>query len=133
MAVREACAVYSTRTREPVPGQGYTGTGGRIDETIGAPGAIRALDPTTGNARWNFPIQDGSAAAGVLATAGGVVFASSADGNLIALEAANGKFLWQYQTGERIKSSPISYAVDGKQYIAVSSGSVLFAFALPQR
>jgi alcohol dehydrogenase (cytochrome c) len=61
------------------------------------------------------------------------VFASGADGNLIALESTSGKFLWQYQTGERIKSSPISYAVDGKQYIALSSGSVLFSFALLQK
>ena len=133
VAVREACATYSSRTREPVPGAGYTGTGQRLDEIVGAPGGIRALDPATGNTRWNFPIQDGSSAAGVLATAGGVVFASGADGNLIALESTSGKFLWQYQTGERIKSSPISYAVDGKQYIALSSGSVLFSFALLQK
>ena len=59
--------------------------------------------------------------AGVLATAGGLVFAAVADGNLIALEAATGKLLWHYQTGERIKSSPMSFAVDGTQYVAVSS------------
>ena len=133
VSVREACAVYSSRTREPVPGAGYTGTGQRLDEVVGAHGAVRALDPVSGDARWNFPIQEGSSATGVLATAGGVVFASVADGNLIALEAANGKLLWHYQTGERIKSSPMSFAVDGTQYVAVSSGSVLFAFALPQQ
>ena len=133
VSVREACAVYSSKTREPVPGAGYTGTGQRLDEMVGAHGAVRALDPVTGDARWNFPIQEGSSATGVLATAGGVVFASVADGNLIALEAANGKLLWHYQTGERIKSSPMSFAVDGTQYVAVSSGSVLFAFALPQQ
>jgi alcohol dehydrogenase (cytochrome c) len=60
-----------------------------------------------------------------------VVFASSADGYLIALHAANGKPLWRYQTGSGIHSSPISYAMDGKQYIAVASGSTLTAFALP--
>jgi alcohol dehydrogenase (cytochrome c) len=131
VAVREACAVYSSRTREPEPGAGYTGTGQRLDEVVGAFGAIRALDATTGDTRWNFPIQEGSSSAGVLSTGGGLVFATVADGNLIALAAANGKFLWQYQTGERIRSSPISYSVDGKQYIAVSAGSVLFSFALP--
>jgi alcohol dehydrogenase (cytochrome c) len=123
--------VYSSKTREPEPGAGYTGTGQRLDELVGAPGAIRALDPVSGDVRWNFPIQDGSSAAGVLATAGGVVFAAVSDGNLIALDAANGKFLWHYQAGERIRSSPISYAVDGKQYIAITAGSVLFSFALP--
>jgi outer membrane protein assembly factor BamB len=69
----------------------------------------------------------------VLATAGGVVFAAVADGNLIALESASGKPLWHYQTGERIRSSPMSFAVDGKQYIGVSSGSVFYAFGLPQQ
>ena len=98
---------------------------------MGAPGAIRALDPATGDTRWNFPIQEGSPSAGVLGTAGGVVFASSKDGYLIALDAANGKPLWRYQTGGSIRSSPMSYAVDGKQYIAIASSSTLFTFALP--
>jgi alcohol dehydrogenase (cytochrome c) len=130
VSVREACAVYSSRTRPPEPGQGYTGTGQRLDELIGARGAVRALDPVTGDVRWNFPMQEGSSATGVLATAGGVVFASCADGNLIGLDAATGKLLWKYQTGERIKGPPMSFAVDGEQYVAVSAGSVLYAFAL---
>ena len=133
VSVREACAVYTSKTREPVPGAGYTGTGQRLDEAVGAHGAIRALDAATGETRWNFPIQDGSSATGVLATAGGLVFASGADGNLIGLDAGSGKLLWHYSTGERIRSSPMSFAVDGRQYIAVSAGSVLFAFALPAR
>jgi alcohol dehydrogenase (cytochrome c) len=85
----------------------------------------------TGKARWNFPIQEGSSGAGVLGTAGGVVFAASQDGNFIALDAANGKPLWHYQTGGGIRSSPMSYAVKGKQYIAISSNSTLITFALP--
>ena len=131
VAVREACAVYTSKTKEPRPGAGYTGTGQQEDEVVGAPGAIRALDPETGDTRWNFPIQEGSPAAGVLGTAGGVVFASSKDGYLIALDAVNGKPLWRYQTGGDIRNSPISYAVDGKQYIAIASNSTLFTFALP--
>jgi alcohol dehydrogenase (cytochrome c) len=103
----------------------------RNDQVIGGPGAIRALDPESGRVRWNFPIQEGPSAAGVLATSGGLVFAASKDGNLIALDASSGKALWSYQTGAAIRTSPISYAVDGKQYIAVSSGSTLFTFALP--
>jgi len=131
VAVREACAIYTSKTTGPRPGAGYTGTGVEEDRDVGAPGAIRALDPETGNVRWNFPIQEGSSSAGVLATAGGVLFASSRDGYLIALDAATGKALWRYQTGAAIRSSPVSYAVDGKQYIAVASGSALITFALP--
>ena len=102
-----------------------------MDRTVGTPGAIRALDPATGEMRWNFPIEEGSSGAGALGTAGGVVFASSRDGNLIALDASNGKPLWHYQTGGSIRSSPMSYVVDGKQYIAASSNSTLITFALP--
>jgi alcohol dehydrogenase (cytochrome c) len=67
----------------------------------------------------------------VLGTAGGVVFAASKDGYLIALDAVNGKPLWRYQTGGDLRNSPISYAVDGKQYVAIASSSTLFTFALP--
>ena len=130
VAVREACAIFTSKTRDPHPGTVYTGTGARDDEVIGAPGAIRALDPATGNVRWNFPIQEGSSSAGVLATGGGVVFAASRDGYLIAIDAANGKSLWHYQTGSAIRASPISYAVDGKQYIAITSSSTLITFGL---
>jgi PQQ-dependent dehydrogenase (methanol/ethanol family) len=131
VAVREACAIYTSKTKEPIPGAGYTGTGQQEDEIVGAPGAIRALDPATGDTRWNFPIHQGSPSAGVLATAGGVVFASSKDGYLIALNAANGRPLWRYQTGGDIRNSPMAYSVDGKQYVAIASSSTLFTFGLP--
>ena len=57
---------------------------------------------------------------------------ASREGNFIALEARSGKPLWHFQAGNEIPSSPISYAVDGKQYVAVSSAGVLFSFALPE-
>jgi alcohol dehydrogenase (cytochrome c) len=132
VTVRESCAIYSSRTREPQPGATYTGTGQQEDRNIVIGGAIRALDPATGDTRWSFPIQEGSNAAGVLATAGGVVFAASREGNLMALSAADGKPLWHFQTGGSIRDSPISYAVDGRQYIAISANSALLTFALPQ-
>ena len=68
---------------------------------------------------------------GVLATAGGVLFAAAAGGNLIALHARTGKLLWRFRAGRTMAASPISYAVDGKQYVAISGESVLHAFALP--
>jgi alcohol dehydrogenase (cytochrome c) len=132
VSVREACATYFSATKPPVPGQGYTGGGQEIDRKIGTPGAVRALDALTGEKRWDFPLQTGSSATGVLATAGGVVFASSADGNLIALESKTGRYLWSYYTGASIISSPIAYAVDGKQYVAIASQSALFVFSLPE-
>jgi alcohol dehydrogenase (cytochrome c) len=73
-----------------------------------------------------------SAAAGVLATGSGVVFVATAEGNLIALDGKPGESLWHFQTGAEIASSPMSYSVDGKQFVAVSAGNVLYSFALPE-
>jgi alcohol dehydrogenase (cytochrome c) len=131
VSVREACAAYSNLTKDPKPGEPYVGTGQQVDERVGAPGSVRAIDPLTGTTRWNFPIQFGSSATGVLSTAGGVLFAASRDGYLIGLDSRTGKLLWKYQTGAEIRSSPISYAVDGRQYIAVSNDSSLMTFTLP--
>jgi alcohol dehydrogenase (cytochrome c) len=131
VSVRETCATYTSVERDPIPGEGFTGGGVEVDPKVGEPGFVRALEATSGKLRWSFPIQIGSSATGNLATAGGVLFAASADGHLIALDSKTGKHLWNYQTGARVVSSPISYAVDGKQYVALASQSALFTFALP--
>lgn len=130
VSVREACATYTSVTKSPVPGQGFTGGGQEIDAN-GTPGAVRALDALTGAMKWNFPLQIGASSTGVLATAGGVVFASSNDGNLIALDNRTGKYLWHYYAGARIVASPMAYGVNGKQYVAIASQSAIFVFALP--
>jgi alcohol dehydrogenase (cytochrome c) len=131
VSVREACATYKSVTKSPVPGEGYTGGGQEIDPKIGTPGSVRALDALTGARKWDFPLQIGSPATGVLATAGNVAFASSADGNLIALDSRTGKYLWHYYTGASIIASPMAYAVDGKQYVTIASQSAIFTFTLP--
>ena len=129
--VREGCANYTRETITPKPGDPFTGGDPQEDHKRGAPGSVRAIDALTGDIRWNFPMHLGSAAAGVLATAGGVLFTSDPEGSLVALDARTGALLWRYQTGGEIHSSPISYAVDGKQYLAIASDSTLFVFGLP--
>lgn len=129
VSVREACATYTSATKSPVPGQGYTGGGVEVDAN-GAPGSVRALDALTGAVKWNFPLHIGASSTGVLATAGGVTFASSNDGHLIALDSRTGEYLWHYYTGANIVASPMAYAVNGKQYIAIASQSAIFVFAL---
>ena len=105
----------------------------RADPNDPAPNAgIKAVDPETGKTVWDFKLFQGSLANGVLATAGNVLFASSRDGNLIALDAKTGKHLWHYQTGGNHAASPISYAIDGRQYIALTAGNMLFSFTLPE-
>ncbi len=94
-------------------------------------GGIKAINSETGNIEWEQKFHLGSLSAGALATAGGVVFAASREGNLMAFESRAGKPLWRFQTGAPIESSPMSYQVDGKQYVAVSAGQVLYSFALP--
>ncbi|MBZ2183344.1 MAG: PQQ-dependent dehydrogenase, methanol/ethanol family [Bryobacter sp.] len=119
--------------REPgayEPGKAYWG--GRSLPTGEPPRVgIKALDTSTGQVDWDFKIARGSLAAGVLATSSGLLFSATSEGNLIALEAKTGKPLWRMQTGASTAASPISYSVDGKQYIAVASGMVLYSLALP--
>ena len=98
-----------------------------------APNAgIKAIDPDSGKTVWDFKLFQGSLGNGVLATAGGLLFASSRDGNVIALDARTGTHLWHYQTGGNHSASPISYAVEGRQYVALTAGNVLYSFALPE-
>jgi alcohol dehydrogenase (cytochrome c) len=89
-------------------------------------------DTETGAVKWEYKLSQAPFSAGLLATAGGVVFVATREGNLIALEAKTGNFLWRFQTGAAIASSPISYAIDGKQFVAIAAAGVLYSFALPE-
>lgn len=98
-----------------------------------APNAgLKALDPETGKTMWSFPMYRSSNTNGLLATGGGVVFVSERDGNILALDGKTGKYLWHYQTGGNHAASPMSYAIDGKQYVALAAGNVVFSFALEE-
>jgi outer membrane protein assembly factor BamB len=120
------------------PGVQYGGRGSGRGGNITAPGAappsdgIQAFDPETGQTKWKFELSQGGLAPGVLATAGGVVFAASSEGNFLALDAATGKALWHFTAGGPITSSPMSYAVEGKQFVAITSSGVLYSFGLPE-
>ncbi len=131
LAYAEAAQRYFSTPVRPEAGRQYQGGRAMRSEAPSRAG-IKAVDPETGATKWDFPIHQGSLTNGVLATAGGVAFAASADGNLIALDSRTGKPLWKFQTGGAMAASPISYAVDNRQYIAVASGNVLYSFALPE-
>ena len=130
---------YVSLPQPPERGREYMGQApGRRGNAPRGPGdpppssGIKAIDVETGKTVWDFKLYQGSLSNGVLATAGGVLFASSRDGNIMALDAKTGKHLWHYQTGGSNGAAPMSYAVDGRQYIALSAGSNLFTFALPE-
>ncbi|MEE2638787.1 MAG: PQQ-dependent dehydrogenase, methanol/ethanol family [Acidobacteriota bacterium] len=91
--------------------------------------AIRALDPETGDLRWEFPITPRSRA-GVLATAGDLVFSADVDGNLFALDAVTGDSLWHLTLGGPVNASPMTYAVNGEQHVTMTVGNVVYTFAL---
>ena len=91
--------------------------------------AIRAIDPTTGDVKWEFPITPRSRS-GVLATAGDLVFAAGADGILFALDAETGAPLWHIPLGGPVNAQPMSYAVDGQQYVTMPVGNIVYTFGL---
>ena len=103
-------------------GSAYLGQGFRIkrlfDDHVGT---LRAIDPKTGKIVWEhkekFPLW-----AGTLTTAGGLVFTGTSDGYVKAFDAKNGKELWKFQTGSGVVSVPITWEMDGEQYIGLSSG-----------
>ena len=129
MAVREIASIYFKRKAEYKPGTFFAG-GGEAEPPGGAPsGSIRALEAATGRIRWEFKMHT-APWAGVLSTAGGLVFSGSDEGNFFALDAATGKPLWDFQTGAGIAANPISFTVDGRQAVAIAAGRVLYVLTL---
>jgi alcohol dehydrogenase (cytochrome c) len=129
-AVMEKCATYFSSSAKYVEGRRYMGgafTGGAAEEEWGL---LKALDPLTGDTKWDFRYQR-LPWGGTLTTAGGLVFAGDEDGYLMAFDAKTGKNLWRFNTGNRLASAPITYMAGKKQYIAMPSGSALMTFALP--
>ncbi len=93
-------------------------------------GVVRAYDPDTLDPVWEFRMGD-ITWGGVLSTAGDVVFSGGKEGYFFALDARSGELLWRASLGGQVNSGPMSYAIGGKQFIAIAAGSSLFTFALP--
>ena len=94
-------------------------------------GVIRAYDPYTLEAKWEHRMAD-ITWAGVLSTAGDLVFGGGREGYFLALDARTGELKWRESLGGQINAGAMSYAVNGRQYVAIAAGSALFSFALPQ-
>jgi alcohol dehydrogenase (cytochrome c) len=92
-------------------------------------GAVIAIDPRTGEQRWRFPTTDVSSS-GILTTATNLLFTGSREGYFYALDAQTGELLWRPSLGGQGANGPMSYAVNGVQYVAVASGNGLFVFTL---
>jgi alcohol dehydrogenase (cytochrome c) len=131
---REACMTFYSWKPDYKPGERFTGGAGQryTSSTMPVYGALRAIDPTTGERKWEFKYLRPSTA-GLLTTASGLIFSGDNDGNVLALDSRSGTLLWRYQMGANLHgTSAISYMVDGRQHVLVPAGTTLTAWALPQ-
>jgi alcohol dehydrogenase (cytochrome c) len=118
--VIEQCATFTTRGDEFREGMAYWGGGGQAKKGEQW-GVIKAFDPSDGREVWAWrdahPIVSST-----LSTAGGLLFAGRSTGEFIALNASTGELMWEFQTGSGIHSNPVTYSVNGRQFVAVASG-----------
>ncbi|HTU46229.1 MAG TPA: acido-empty-quinoprotein group A [Bryobacteraceae bacterium] len=103
------------------------------DLSVWAESFLKAIDYQTGATRWQHDLGPGDNWAGVLSTAGGLVFTGDVHGNLLALDARTGKTLWHAYGGGQAQAPPITYELDGRQYILIGCRGVLYAWALPEQ
>jgi alcohol dehydrogenase (cytochrome c) len=107
-----------------VIGENYTLVNARLPQI--SPGQVVgyyiAMNPITGERKWEVPLTDIPSSAGMLATGGGVVFTGKLTGEFVALDEDTGKTLWQFQTSSGINSTAITYTRNGRQYVTVASG-----------
>jgi alcohol dehydrogenase (cytochrome c) len=144
----DICATFKLIPTPFEEGMAYWGGDVLIKPEDAKGGYVKAFDPATGNVMWSRKFQFPMLAS-LLATAGDLIFAGEPNGDFNALDARTGEVLWKFKTGSGIHSNPVSYAVNGKQYVAVptgwggwlegfgpntlgsSRGSALFVFELP--
>jgi quinohemoprotein ethanol dehydrogenase len=129
---RETCAIYYSWNEPFREGEQYESGGTTRPRDQRNFGALRAIDPLTGERKWEFRYPTPSSS-GILTTASGLVFSGDGEGNIIALDSRSGKYLWHHHVGVGLRSTGgTTYMIDGRQHLLVPSGSALTAFALPQ-
>jgi len=113
-------------------GQSFSGPflrGGSTQDDVYS--SVQAIDPKTGERKWEFRMSAPSTDAGILTTASDVLFSGGRDGQFFALDARDGKLLWQQNgLGDTVAAGPMSYSVNGKQYVSITVGQSLYTFGL---
>ena len=129
----EGCSVYFVKPSSFEEGREYYSTGTKHDPNDKTQRILLAFDPQTKTFVWRYPqAGDSHSWGGVMTTATGLVFFADDADFFEAADGKTGKSLWHFNTGQTLHASPMSYAVQGKQYVAIASGSDLFSFALPE-
>lgn len=128
----EDCATYFLKPQEFEEGRTYYSTGVKHPRYRNAEKTLLAFDVTSGKFAWRYPqIGTGHSSGGTMTTAGGLTFFGDDAESFEAVDAQSGAPLWHFHTGQLMHASPMSFAVGGKQYVAIASGGDVFAFALP--
>jgi alcohol dehydrogenase (cytochrome c) len=128
----ENCNLFFSSPKRFVQGETYYGTGTKLPPDEHAQKILLALSVPDGKVVWRYPqVGQGDSWAGTLTTAGELVFFGDDAGSFDAVEARTGRALWHFNTGQNMHASPMSYAVDGVQFVAIAAGSDFFIFSLP--
>ena len=115
-----------------MPGKSAEGWAGR-DFFLGSKSMLKAIDVQTGKVRWTADTEGRGGQSGILSTAGHLVFTADMSQNLVALDAVTGEVLWHTYAGGSLGTGPMTYELDGRQYVVYDADGVAFAFALPSR
>src|SRR5947208_2780324 len=128
----EECETFFLKPEKFKEGQTFYSTGIKRIPTETSQKILLAYNLETQSFAWRYP-QAGHAhsSGGTMTTAGGLLFFGDDADSFEALDAQTGKPLWHFNTGQDFSASPMSYAVDGKQYVAIAAGSDIFSFSLP--
>ncbi|MBV9612620.1 MAG: PQQ-dependent dehydrogenase, methanol/ethanol family [Acidobacteriaceae bacterium] len=127
----EQCDRYVATEHVPEPMKNLGGGGGESIPSEPGKFYLRAIDPATGERRWDYPMTGPATMwAGTVATAGGLVFFGDDDGQLVAVDAWTGEDLWHYSMGQLLTASPVTFSIEGKQYVVIAAATDVFAFSL---
>ena len=128
----EDCNTFFAKPRNFTPGETFYNTGTNHSSTEKSGKILLAFSLKEGKAVWRSPqVGAGKSWAGTLTTAAGLLFFGDDSESLEAVDVATGRPLWHFNTGQLMRASPMTYAVDGVQYVVIAAGSDVFSFSLP--
>lgn len=128
----ESCQLFFLKPQKFEEGREFYATGVKRAPGMHGQKILMAYNPETGKLAWQYPqTGGGNSWGGTMTTAGGLVFFANDAEGFEAVNAKTGESLWHFNTGQFMHASPMSYAVNGKQYVAIAAGSDVFTFALP--